>query len=85
MTFGDIPDNSTHNVYLLSEEDIKKLLQESTNNVILCTNRILVRINESQKVEIASTEEQQQDTSKILSHVVKLRKRYHMNKNKIKE
>ena len=55
MTVDDIPDNSTHNVYLLSEEDIKKLLKESTNNAIPCTNRILVRINESQKNEIAST------------------------------
>ena len=48
---------------------------ECTNTIIPCTNRILVRINESQKVEILSTKEYQQDTSIVLSHVAEVKEK----------
>ena len=58
ITIEDIPNNPTYNFNPLSKEGIKKLHMESTNIVMPCFNPILVRIDESQKVEIASTEEQ---------------------------
>ena len=75
VTIDNIPSNSTQNVNPLSEEDIKKLELESTNTVIPCANPILVRIDESQKVRIASTEEHQQDTSTILLHVAEVKEK----------
>lgn len=75
VTIDNIPCNSTQNVNPLSEEDIKKLELESTNTVIPCENPVLVRIDESQKVRIASTEEHQQDTSTILLHVAEVKEK----------
>ena len=63
MTIEDILDNTTHNINALSEDNINKLQHESTNTSIPCTNPILVRIDEFQTNEIASTEEQQQNTN----------------------
>ena len=70
VTIEDMPDNSTQNVNPLSEEDLKMLQQESTDDVILCTNPILVRIYESQKDKIASTKVQYQDTSIVPPYVL---------------
>ena len=49
--------------------------QESTNSSISFTNSILIRIYESQKVEIASIETQQQDISIMPPYVVEVKEK----------
>ena len=72
MTIEDILDKSTQNVNLISEDDITKLQQESTNTKIACINPIFVRIDEFAK---APTKIQQQDTSIVLPLVVEAKEK----------
>lgn len=58
----DGSDNLAQNVNPLTKDDLKKILQDSTNVAMLCKNPTLVRFDEFQKTELVSLGEKSKDT-----------------------
>ena len=50
VTMQDVPDNSGWNINPLTTEDLKKILHQTTLQAQLCTNLVLVSVEELQKV-----------------------------------
>lgn len=61
----DFPDNFAQNINPLTDDDIKKILKDSTMVAKLCSNPLLVRTNKIEKVEVATVGEKQIDTSSV--------------------
>ena len=47
-----VPNNSSQNINLLTTEDLKKILDQTTLQAQLCNNPILVSVKELQKVVV---------------------------------
>ena len=50
ITMKDVPDKSCQNINPLTAEDLNKILDQSTQQEKLCTNPVLVSVDELQKV-----------------------------------
>lgn len=61
----DVDDNSTQKINPLTEEDLKKILKDSTTTTQLCSNPILVRVDEIQNAKVASIGENPKYTSNV--------------------
>lgn len=59
----DVSDNTTHSINPFIEEDIKKILVDSTTKEKLCSHPILVNVDEIEKAKLASTKEKAQELS----------------------
>ena len=51
----DVPNNTPHNINQLTIEDLKKILDQSTQQARLCENLVLVNVEEFHKVVVDMT------------------------------
>ena len=64
ISIKDVSDNVPQNINPLIEEDIKKILLDSTTKAQLCSHPILVSVDELKKEKKTSTEVEAQAISK---------------------
>ena len=56
VTIEDITDDILQNINPLSDEDMRKLVEETSNAHIQCKDPIMIRIDESSKAKLSTTD-----------------------------